>query len=321
MAVWGGIDLGGTFIKAAVVDDGGRLLGESRLPTPRAAAPAAVLDQMVAALSEAERLATTTVVAAGVGVPGLVDPDGRIRSLPNLPGWAGETPAATLAARLGRPVRIDNDANAAAMAERWIGAGRRFPDFLLLTLGTGIGGGLVLGGELQRGAHGRAAEPGHIKIEPHGLPCGCGATGCLEQYAAAPALIRAARAAIAAGRLAPPAMGEALTPEWLNRAARAGHPAAVEIHAEAAAALGQALAAVISIVDVTVFILAGGVAGAFDLLAPPLRSTLERRAFGLDPATLVLEPAACGAEAGMIGAALLAARTFPAGGAAAPGSP
>ena len=320
MAVWGGIDLGGTFIKAAVVDDGGHVHGESRLPTPRAASPTAVLDQMTAALAEAERLAAARVLAVGIGVPGLVDPDGRIRSLPNLPGWAGENPAAALTARLGRPVRVENDANAAAMAERWIGAGRQFPDFLLLTLGTGIGGGLVLGGELQRGSHGRAGEPGHIKIEPDGLPCGCGGTGCLEQYAAAPALIRAARVAIAAGRLAPPAMGEALTPEWLNRAARSGSPAALEIHAEAAAALGQALAAVISIVDVTVFILAGGVAGAFDLLAPPLRSAIERRAFGLDPATLVLEPAACGSEAGMIGAALLAARGFPAGGSPAPGS-
>jgi glucokinase len=306
MDLFGGIDLGGTFIKAAAVDRTGTIRGRSRISTAPEEGAERVLERLAGALEETAREAGGELVAAGVGVPGLVDNQGTILRFPNFEGWDGYPLAPALDRKLGLPTVIENDANAAAVAERAAGAAAGHDDFVFVTLGTGVGGGIVLGGRIFRGGHGKAAELGHVKVVAGGNKCGCGAHGCVEQYASGTAMAREARLAVDQGRLPSPRAGESVTPEWLHRLAREGNAGAREIYADAAGYLGLALAAVVNLLDVTVFFIGGGVAGAFDVLQPPLAGAIRRHAFGLDPGDLVVARATCGNDAGVIGAAHLA---------------
>jgi glucokinase len=306
MDLYGGIDLGGTFIKAAALDAAGTIRGRAMVPTAPEDGQEMVLERLAGALDEAVRQAGGHLVAAGVGVPGLVDNHGTILRFPNFEGWDGYRLAPALRQRIGRPIVIENDANAAAVAEGVAGAAGRYQDFVFVTLGTGVGAGIVLAGRIHRGSHGKAAELGHVKVVSEGHLCGCGARGCVEQYASGTALARAAGEAVARGQLPPPGDGESLTPEWLHHLARRGHDRAREIYTGAGDSLGQALAAVVNLLDITVFFIGGGVAGAFDLLHPALVASIRRHAFGLDPGDLVVARATCGNDAGMLGAAHLA---------------
>ena len=198
------------------------------------------------------------------------------------------------------------------MAEGIVGAAAGRTDFMLVTLGTGVGAGLVLGGQLWRGAHGQAAEFGHVKIEADGLPCGCGASGCVEQYASGTALVREAEAAVREKRLAAPDTGR-ITPEWLHGRAAAGDSAALAIFDAAGRALGRALSAVVNICDVTAFYIGGGVGAAFDVLEDSLRRAVLADSFALDDKTLELAAARCGNDAGVIGAAHLARQALDVG--------
>jgi glucokinase len=310
MELFGGIDLGGTFIKAAAVDGTGTIRGRARISTHPEEGTERVLERLAGALEEAAREAGGDLLAAGVGVPGLVDNDGTILRFPNFEGWDGFPLAPALRGRLSLPIVIENDANAAAVAERVAGAAGAHEDFVFVTLGTGVGGGIILGGRIFRGGHGKAAELGHVKVVPGGHLCGCGARGCVEQYASGSALARAAREAVDHGRLPSPGAGESVTPEWLQRLAVDGHAVAREIYAGAGDSLGLALAAVVNLLDITVFFIGGGVAGAFDILQPPLARSIQRHAFGLDPGDLVVARATCGNDAGMIGAAHLACQAL-----------
>jgi glucokinase len=306
MALYGGVDLGGTFIKAAAVDAGGSFRGRARVPTGATEGPDRVLDRLVAALDEARGQSGGDLIAVGVGVPGLVDDEGVILRFPNFPGWDQLHLASALRRRLGLPIVIENDANAAAVAERVAGSARNSDDYVFVTLGTGIGSGIILGGRIYRGTHGKAAELGHVKVVAGGRLCGCGARGCVEQYASGTALARDALAAVEAGRLPGPENGEEITPAWLHRLARKGHHGAREIYAVAADYLGLALAGVVNLMDITVFFIGGGVAGAFDLFQPALQEAIRRHAFGLATEDLVVARATCGNDAGMIGSAHLA---------------
>ena len=191
-----GMDLGGTTFKAIAVTPDGTILRRVQEDTQAEGGPQAVVQRMVEAVRRLQADAsspTRHLAAVGFGIPGILDlPVGRVRRSPNLPGWEGFDLRAALSQHLEVPVAIENDANAAALGEVWLGAGRGMQHFLMLTLGTGVGGGIIVAGKILHGASGYAGEPGHTVVEPDGPPCGCGSRGCLEQFVAGPAIARMA---------------------------------------------------------------------------------------------------------------------------------
>jgi len=253
-------------------------------------------------------------VAIGVGAAGFVDVGGRIvRFAPHV-NWRNEPLADRLRARLGRPVHVENDANAAAWAEYRFGAVREERRLLMLTLGTGIGGGLVYGGRVERGAHGMAGEFGHMNVVPGGRQCECGNRGCWEQYASGPALQREARERLLA--LARPVTSwvragidrpEAVTGEGVGELAQAGDPLAREVVAAVGTWLGRGVADLVAALDPGTVVVGGGVAQAGELLLEPARAALHSHLSGRgyrDHAPIVL--ASLGPRAGLVGAADLA---------------
>jgi glucokinase len=249
--------------------------------------------------------------AIGVGVPGVLDAErGVVVASPNFPGWEGFPLQARLQEACGRPVVIENDANAAALGEQWLGAARGERDFLFVTIGTGIGGGVVLDGRLWRGPGGRAGEFGHLKVEADGEPCGCGSRGCLERYANAAALERYALDALeqgGAGPLRALAMDrpEALDAAMIAQAAREGDGAARAVYQRFAVYLGMGIADVVNLLDLRCFIIGGGISPAFDLFAPWLREEVGRRIYGVSIDAITIRQARCGNDAGGLGAAHL----------------
>jgi glucokinase len=241
-----------------------------------------------------------SVAAIGVGAAGLVETaSGRVRYAPNI-AWR-EVDIATLLAGFAVPVRVDNDCTTATVGELLAGAGRGIRDFLYVGVGTGIGGGIVSGGAVMRGAHGFAAEIGHIRVAPDGVRCGCGVTGCWETVASGSALDRLGRE-----RIGPGANGPAVV-----EAARAGEAAALEIVTEVGARLGEGIAGLVNVLDPAVVIVGGGAAmGAGDLLLDPARVRARAMIEGVGHRPEVpIVPAALGADGAAIGAALWARET------------
>jgi glucokinase len=306
-----GIDLGGTAIKAAAVSREGDVLGQVSAPTPsRDDRPGVV--EAVAALVREVRLEAAEPRGYGVGIPGLVERvHGRVVRLPNFPGWEGFPLRDELTAAVGTPLVLENDANCAAVGETWRGAAHDAEHALVITLGTGVGAGLILDGALWRGPDGYAGEFGHIKVEPRGEPCGCGSSGCVEAYASGTAIVRMAREALATGRapildrLCHGREGE-VTPEAVNQAARAGDEAARQIFHVVARYLGMAISDVVNLLGVTHYVIGGGIAGAMDLIGGELRQAVEQRVFSVPPERLTIVRARLGPNAGMLGAAYLA---------------
>jgi glucokinase len=303
-----GVDLGGTKCLAVALA-GSRIVGEGRRPTPAGAE--AVLD-VIAALA-AEVAGERPLGAVGVGAPGLVDRDGVLRFAPNLPGVTGLEVRAELEQRLGVPVRVDNDATCAAWAERAVGAATGLDDVVLVTLGTGIGGGVITGGRLTRGANGFAGEIGHMVVDRDGPLCPCGQRGCWERYASGGGLARLARTAAAAGGAADVvarAGGDpaAILGEHVAAAAAGGDGEARAIVAELGWWVGLGLANLANILDPEAFVVGGGLVEMGDLLLDPVRAAfaalLQGRAWR--PAIPVV-PAALGPRAGAIGAGCLGA--------------
>ncbi len=197
-----GVDLGGTNLRIAAVDESGKLLSKTELETGVALGREHVIDDLCRATEamQAKYKGVSELCGIGVGVPGLIDSEsGRLLESPNLPGWSNYDVKGDIERRLGTSVILENDANAAALGEQWLGAGRDFESMGMYTLGTGVGGGLVLNGKIWRGWNGMAGELGHCNVEPDGHPCKCGSHGCLEQYASATAVVRMAREALASG--------------------------------------------------------------------------------------------------------------------------
>jgi glucokinase len=308
-----GVDFGGTRIKLGLVDAGGRVFRRGLRSTPRGAGWEAILDEIAAGVSELadEGLVPgMTLLGVGLGTPGPLDPAGEhVLLAPNIPGWEGIPLRRLLAERLGREVRLENDANAAALGEYWVGAGRGARTLIFLGLGTGVGGGIVLDGRLWRGAHGAGAELGHVTLDPAGEVCGCGNRGCLEMLCAAPAIVRGARRALDAGRAGGLARlvggegGQPLTAELVARAARAGDADAAAVYAEAGRWLGVAVASFMNIFDPEVVVIGGGVAGSVELLLPSLREEACRRSFEVIHRNVAIVPAELGDDAGVVGAA------------------
>lgn len=309
-----GIDIGGTnLVIGAVSEDGRRLLGLTTEPTGAAQGADHVLDRIVA-------IANATIVAAkaadpaadivgvGIGSPGPLDRrSGIVLLTPNL-GWVNMPIRDRIGERLGLPAEIDNDANCAMAGEWWIGAAAGARDAVTFTLGTGIGGGLVVGGTLVHGASDVAAEIGHITIETNGRRCGCGNDGCLEAYASGPAIARRAVEAIQAGAdssLSLIVAGDIgrITAQTVYQAAAAGDPLALEVVQDTAKYLGVGVANLINILNPEVVVICGGVTQAGDRLFAPLRREVARRAFRPAVQACRIVPGALPGTAGLVGAA------------------
>lgn len=311
-----GVDVGGTKILAGVVDESGHVLTTARRPTP-AQDPAAVLAVIGEVVRELMAESSVPVVGVGLGIAGQVENTrSTVLWAPNLQ-WSRVEVRSILEADLGITVIAENDANAAAWGEFVFGAGADVDDLTVVTVGTGIGGGVIVGGMMLRGATGGAAEIGHITVVPGGRPCGCGRLGCWEQYASGTALVRQTRE-LAANRPAEASLllslGEG-TPEGIQglhvtQAAIAGDPVAIEAFRICGEWLGIGLADLTAVLDPAAFVISGGVSEAGDLLLAPARRTLAAQMPGGDLRPMPeIRVASLGNEAGLIGAADIARRS------------
>jgi glucokinase len=304
-----GLDVGGTKILGVVLDrdDPRRVLAERRVPTPIGA------DGLMAALlGTVEELvaAVGPPSSVGVGVPGLVDHEGMLHFGPHLPGIVDLPIALRMADALGVPAMADNDANCAALAEQRVGAGRGVSDALVVTFGTGIGAGIVVGGRLLSGGSGFAGEVGHMVVEAAGPPCPCGRRGCWERFASGTGLSRLARDAALAGTLnavvATAGGPEEVRGEHVTDAARRGDPGAQEVLGEFAEWVARGLANLANVLDPGIIVLGGGLVAAADLLLEPVRAAFAERVMAYEQrAPIPIVPAELGERAGAIGAALL----------------
>ena len=307
-----GIDIGGTKIAGGVVDERGTILATARRESP--ATDTDAIERNVEDLV-AELWAGHEVVAVGVGAAGFVDSKrSTVMFAPNL-AWRDEPLRSDLEKRIDLPVVIENDANAAAWGEFTFGAGEDVEDTLLVTVGTGVGGGIVLNGQLHRGAFGVAAEIGHMRVVPDGRICGCGNRGCWEQYASGTALVRETRELAREGSLIARSLVDRaggvdrIDGPLITEAARAGDYFAQEQLASLGKWLGEGIASLTAVLDPAVVVIGGGVSEAGDLLLDPVRAHFKANLTGRHyRPELEVRAALLGNKAGMIGAADLARR-------------
>lgn len=296
-----GVDLGGTNLRAAAITRAGEVIELIDAPTEAQRGNDAVLNAMAGAISRLrDKYGRDGLLGIGVGVPGFILMEkGLITDSPNLPNMVNYPMRDLLSKLVEAPVKLENDANAAAIGEKWKGAGRDVDDMVLLTLGTGVGGGIILNGKIWHGMKGMGAEIGHITVNPTGNPCGCGNIGCLEKHASATALE-------AMGAMLFP--DENLTAKDLSDLAGKGDEKALMIFDRMGDALGIAIAALSQIFNVPRYVLAGGVLPAWPHFAPRMLKEAARRSFNFrfcgEENQIV--PAELGSHAGLIGAAYLA---------------
>ena len=312
-----GIDLGGTNIKAALVNvETGEITGATATATQAHEGHDAVIQRMAELAREiiAETgIVPTDLGGIGVGLPGLLDLEhGLTLFLPNLHGqWKSVPVRAELSHKAGLPVALINDARAATMGEWKFGAGRGVESCALYTLGTGIGGGLILNGELYLGIGGAAGELGHISVDLNGPRCNCGSRGCIEAMASGPAIAAAGMKAVVQGattRITAMCQDDLnlITPELVCQAALAGDHVAREIYETAGAAIGYGIANIVIALTPRRIIIGGGVAAAGDLILEPIRRTVRERVILADPNAYEIVPATLGNNAGLMGAAVWA---------------
>jgi glucokinase len=288
-----GVDLGGTNLRVAAIDAEGNILARMVLETEVSRGRDAVVNELCRAVHEishqlspslSNRIAQGDAALAGigVGVPGLIDSEsGMLLESPNLPGWCNYDVQGEIERRLQTSVILENDANVAALGELWLGAGRGMESLCMYTLGTGVGGGLILQGRIWRGWNGMAGELGHANVEPQGHPCGCGSWGCLEQYASAKAVARMAGEALAAGAdtgLREVANG-ALDSLAVYRCAMRGDAVAAKVFDRVGRALGKALATMINGLNLPLYVIGGGVSAGWDAFAPAMFDEVRKRSF------------------------------------------
>lgn len=304
-------DLGGTHLRAAAVDSNGQIQSQLKRSTPQAEKPNEIVRALVSAAREIEQAVAGkrgNITAVSVAVPGTVDVDeGVVIKAPNVPCLDGFRLAAALASELAWPPTLENDANAAAVGEMWQGAGRGFESIICLTLGTGVGGGIILDGELWRGADGSAAEIGHMALDPFaGVPCGCGSRGCLEVYASATAIVRMTREAVPRYPNSLLHTSENLNSEAVYEAGVQGDELALEVFRRMGVYLGIGVANLINLLNPEIIVVGGGVANGWSLFEQHMRQQIIERAFPLPARSVKILRAECGDDAGLLGAARLA---------------
>ncbi len=309
-----GIDIGGTNLRFALVTEDGTILKRERQPTEIERGRESLLQRIAVGIAELRREAArlgSQVTAVAAGVPGLISSDGQVHSSVNLQPIVGMNLKDQLIAMTDMPVLVVNDANAIAVGEKEFGAGKPFSSLLMLTLGTGVGSGLILNGQLWTGADGIASECGHATVEPDGRPCPCGNRGCLEQYASAGAIVAAMQKALVAegAQTFAGVPLAALTANVVASAAQGGDALALAVYAEAGRYLGVAGATVANLLNLEAIILGGGVAASFDLLLGPMQHEILARAFAIPASRIRIVKGVLGDDAGLLGSAALALRS------------
>jgi glucokinase len=309
--VYLGIDIGGTNTKLALLTASGRLVAREMIATQAKDGAGALLERVRAAVTELLG-SRRDISGAGIGCAGLVDlRTGKIYSSPNLPGWEN-TPISRIGSRiLGVYTHIDNDANAAAYGEYRKGCGRGTAMFVCITLGTGVGGGIVNRGEVLRGSRNYAGEIGHMTIHERGPRCKCGNRGCLEAFVGTDALVHMAKRLMkrmGGGILGGSRVAESgpLTPETIARAARKGDPVGREVFDNAARHLGTAMASLVNVLNPDMIAVSGGVASGFDLMKKRIYEVVGERAFRESTGIVKIVTGQLGLDAAAVGAALMA---------------
>jgi len=325
-----GVDLGGTSLRVAAVDSQGKML--EKITTNTAVATRSrdlVIDEMCGAIQQLTskfQNDSNHLAGIGIGVPGIIEMEtGTLRWSPNLPGWHDYPVHNEIERRLRTNVILENDANAAALGEKWLGAAAKVDDMCMITLGTGVGGGFVLAGKVWHGMSGMAAELGHLNVEQNGAPCNCGSRGCLEQYASATAVKRMAMEAVSAGKAPEMARamkaGQDFNSKVIYQLALDGDEPAREVFRRAGSALGTVVADLINALNLPMYVIGGGVADAWDAFAPSMMQTVRKNSYvyqatappegphGGDAQpprrSTVITRALLGSDAGLVGAAHL----------------
>jgi glucokinase len=301
-------DLGGTNLRMAAVDACGTILFRTKRETPRGERSDEIIRAIVeGALECRDNCAGFRVKAISAAVPATVSVKrGLILKAPNLLGLNDFRIVATLEGELGVKTVLENDANAAAIGENWLGASKGFADSICVTLGTGVGGGIIVGGKILRGKDGTAGEIGHVSVEPFGAPCGCGSRGCLEQYSSASAIVRLARELEAQYPNSILKQRSPLTARDVYRAGTDGDELALEVFRQAGFYLGVALSGLINVLNPEMIVIGGGAAAGWNLFLPHVRKTISQRAYREPAERAQISLARLGDDAGIIGAARLA---------------
>lgn len=308
-----GIDVGGTNVKIALVDSDGKIGYSNTIPTRAEMGYEYTINNMKQAIRDLmteTKLSAKDIEGIGFGLPGQVDfKSGIVRLITNIPGWVEIPLAKMIEDEFHIPTRIDNDVRCAALGELNFGAGKGCENLICITVGTGIGSGLIINGKLVRGASNAAGEIGHIKLQMHDGPiCGCGDTGCLEAFASGPSIVAMAEEYILGGKSTKyreMANGGAITPFIAAEAAKAGDPVARRIFTRMGEYIGIGMASVVNLLNPERIIVGGGVADAGDILLNPLKETIKNRAMKIAGETVQVVPAQLGNTAGVIGASLL----------------
>ena len=306
-----GIDIGGTMIKGASFDTGGGLLRKEETSTQAEKGPEKLIENIVS-LAHLLQTGNDKTSAMGIGIAGVLNKDRTVLlESPNLPLINNLPLKKLLESELNIPVFLENDANVAALGELWAGDGKGLDNFLLLTLGTGIGSGLILGGSLWTGETGKAGEFGHVIVNPQGAQCGCGKKGCLEAHSSGSAMTRMAREALAKGRDSSlqnlyKDNPDALTPKAIYTEAKNGDALCLDIFQEAARFLAIAISDVNNLLDIHNFIIGGGVSKAYHIFEGGLRGEVEKKVFNVSRDKIRITISKLGNDAGVFGAGYLA---------------
>jgi glucokinase len=304
-------DLGGTHLRVATVDRCGHISSRQMQATPQAEKPNEIVRALINAVHQRERSTAEqggVISALSVVVPGTVNvAEGVVVKAPNVPCLDGFRLAAALESELEWPVILENDANAAAIGEMWRGAGQGYRSIICVTLGTGVGGGIILDGKLWRGVDGSAAEIGHIGVDPFaGVPCTCGSRGCLEVYASATAIVRMTREARPRYPNSILHNTEDLTSAKIFQAGREGDELAIEVFRRMGVYLGIGLASLINVLNPEIVVIGGGLSNGWDLFEKHMQQQVIERAFPIPARRVRIVRAECGDDAGLLGAARLA---------------
>ena len=304
-----GVDLGATTVKTGLVSSEGKILVQTNLPTLGERGPKAVIQQIRKSIEEIQRDAKgKRLRGVGIGAPGIVDEEGVVKDPPNIKGWHIVALRREMKKYFSMDVKVENDANVAAIAEAKFGAGRRHPNFLFVIWGTGVGGGIIMDGKIFRGPTGGAGEIGHVSIDRNGLRCNCGSRGCVEAYVGQRYLSRRTIARLKEyprSKILKLVGGDIrkVEPVYISRAAHDGDSLAREMFIESGTILGVALGGVLNVLDLRVIIIGGGVSAAGDFVFEAIRKSVRSHVLKPLKQDIVVVPAKLGNSAGILGAA------------------
>ena len=307
-----GVDVGGTNVKVALVDESGSIVFTDTVPTRAEMGYEYTISNMIKAIHDVVKESKTDmkdIKGIGFGFPGQIDCDnGIVRLAPNIPGWVNIPIADIVSKEFGVPVKVDNDVRCAALAELNYGAGKGATNMICITVGTGIGSGLIVNGKLVRGASNAAGELGHIKLQMEGGPlCGCGDHGCLEAFASGPSIVAMAEEYVRGGKSTKyrELAKNEITPYYVCEAAKQGDVVAKKIFEIIGSYIGIGLASVVNLLNPEKIVIGGGVADAGEFLFGPIKETLKKRSMPIQGSAVQVVHAELGNTAGVIGASLL----------------